>query len=91
VTAREMIKKQLAEMKADGLVNMECECGCHISDLCPCEDLNLQECLAARWISCIDCERSGSCKLQDSRGNLEGYFVPIPELGEFMPIPEAAK
>lgn len=77
MTVIAMIKEQLQKLKADGLANVECECGCHISDLCPCDEVNLRECVAARWISCIECDSYGSCEFQDSRGDIEGFFLPI--------------
>lgn len=44
----EMIKKELVEIGADGLVNGEYECGCLLDDLIPCGDVRESNCLAAK-------------------------------------------
>jgi len=41
---KDIIIEKLKELKADGLVNPEAECGCFIDDLCPCDSY------------CLDCE-----------------------------------
>lgn len=49
MNAREMIQKSLREMSADGLCNPGETCGRGIDDLAPCDNINLDECQAARW------------------------------------------
>ena len=42
--ARDLLSKSLGDQGFDGLFNGDGECGCEISDLAPCECLNLDEC-----------------------------------------------
>ena len=44
----EMIKKELVEMGADGLVNEEYECGCSLNDLMLCGNVHESNCRAAK-------------------------------------------
>lgn len=44
----QMIRKELVDMGADGLVNDVYECGCRLNDLVPCGDVNETECFAAK-------------------------------------------
>ena len=44
----EMIRKELVEMGADGLVNEEYECGCSLNDLMPCGNVHETNCRAAK-------------------------------------------
>lgn len=45
---RALLQKALAGLGADGLCNLDEECGCGINDLAPCDCLNLDECQAAK-------------------------------------------
>jgi len=44
-----LLQKALSGIGADGLCNPEEACGCGIDDLAPCENINLDECQAAKW------------------------------------------
>ena len=44
---REIMIHRLIAMGADGLYNPHAECGCELSDLAPCQCLNLDDCLPA--------------------------------------------
>ena len=76
-TAREILIKGLQAMGADGLVNPDLECGCHLDDLAPagvgCMDI--QECRAARWIA-PDSPDADQEMLEDFP---EGYFTLMEE------------
>jgi hypothetical protein len=48
VDARELLRRQLQQLGADGLCSAEYECGCGIDDLAPC-DLCCLACRPARW------------------------------------------
>ena len=53
-TARDLLKSALNAIGADGLCwcpgDSEERCGCGTHDLAPCENINLDECVAARRI-----------------------------------------
>lgn len=44
----EMVKKELVEIGADGLVNDEFECGCQIDGLMSCGNVHESNCRAAK-------------------------------------------
>lgn len=44
----EMIRKELVDMGAEGLVNDDYECGCDLDDLAPCGNIHETKCVAAR-------------------------------------------
>jgi len=44
----EMIRRELADAGADGLVNEDYECGCSLDDLIPCGNVHETECFAAK-------------------------------------------
>lgn len=44
----EMIKKELVDMGADGLVNEEYECGCQFDNLMQCGNVHESNCRAAK-------------------------------------------
>lgn len=48
MNAKDVLKKALAEMGADGLVNTDVECGCGLKDFAPCDECNISECEPAK-------------------------------------------
>lgn len=62
--AKDLLKKALADMGADGLYNgyLGCDeaCGCGLDDFIPCDECNLDECEPAKL-------------------NKDGCFYPIEE------------
>lgn len=47
MTVREIIRRALIEMGADGLCDSEAECGCRMDDLCWCGVCNVGNCVPA--------------------------------------------
>jgi hypothetical protein len=47
---KDIIEEKLKALGADGLCNSDEQCGCGVCDLAPCECLNLDECVAAKFI-----------------------------------------
>lgn len=63
---KEMIVAGIREHGGDGIVNLECQCGCGDHDgwyLCEC--CNLEDCRPAKWAYCRDCKHNGKCNLQE--------------------------
>lgn len=80
-TLREMIVAQLKQLGADGLANPCEDCGCGIEELGLCECPNLNDCVAAKWRACFECEWNGACELQDY-GISTGCYFPILKEGK---------
>ena len=74
---REMIVTQLKQLGADGLANPCEDCGCGIEELGLCECPNLNDCVAAKWRACFECERNGTCDLQSEYEISTGCYFPI--------------
>ena len=64
MNAKDVLKKALAGMGADGLYNWYIECGCGLDDLAPCDECNLDECEPAKKKG----KKTGEC------------FYPMPEV-----------
>ena len=76
-TAKQLLTDGLKAMAADGLCCPDLDCGCHLDDLAPAGSgcLNIEECLAARWIA-PDSPDADQKMLKDFP---EGYFVLVEE------------
>lgn len=70
----ELIKQSLTALGADGLCNPDQECGCGIEDLAPCDNLNLQECVAAKW----HIPKQGEPEYEDEVWR-DGYYKALEE------------
>jgi hypothetical protein len=67
-TVRVIIIEYLKSINADGLVNTclcgranEEHCGCALDALGACNNINIDECVPARFVSCKKCEIKKSC------------------------------
>lgn len=76
---REMVIAQLKALGADGLVCPCEDCGCGIEELGLCECPNLNDCVAAKWRACFECEHNGNCAMQSRHGIATGCFFPMPK------------
>ena len=76
-TLREMIIAQLKALGADGLACLCDDCGCGIEELGLCECPNLNDCVAAKWRACTECEHNGDCIMQSEYEITTGCFFPI--------------
>ena len=74
---REMVIAQLKALGADGLVCPCEDCGCGIEELGLCECPNLDDCVAAKWRACFECEHNGDCAMQSEYEIITGCFFPI--------------
>lgn len=45
-TIKQILREGLEATEYDGLVNGRLGCGCHVTDLCPCESPDLYHCVA---------------------------------------------
>lgn len=45
---RQLLDKALRDLGADGLVNLDIECGCGLDELVLCDYLDLDECVLAK-------------------------------------------
>ncbi len=50
MTVKDIIIEGLKDMGADGLCNIDFDCGCGLDDLEPCSNININECVPARKI-----------------------------------------
>ena len=71
----EIIYDYLKSIGADGLCNLDYECGCGLEDgLFPCESA-IPECVPAKLIKCKTCKTSGQCEYQSEYAADECYFA----------------
>lgn len=50
MNAKDLLKKALTEMGADGLCNPAYECGCGLDDFEPCAACDLDDCIPAKVV-----------------------------------------
>jgi len=67
MTVKEIIVKYLKENGYDGLCHVDSECGCEISDLIPCSELN-DSCETGYKKLCKDCNEQ-ECEYKDEIGH----------------------
>jgi len=60
---KEIVIEHIKDNKFDGLVNTECECGCLLDDLMPCDDCWVGECEPAYKHSCKECDKKDDCRI----------------------------
>lgn len=46
----EILKARLVELGANGLCNSDNQCGCGFDEFAPCDCMNVEECVAAKFI-----------------------------------------
>lgn len=68
----ELIRAQLRELGADGLVNPELECGCSINDLWPCGGPDVGVCQAGQRLSTPHAHESS---------DYDDFYVPFQRKG----------
>lgn len=78
---REVVRAALERMRADGLCNPNLQCGCGNADISPADCLELDLCVAARFIK----PQRGDPRFWDEFP--DGYYTPI----KIEPAAEAAK
>lgn len=66
----EIIKKYLVDNGYDGLCDSDCNCGCGVNDLSPCDNLSLFHCKPAhsKKLRCEDCEDGKYKECYDPNG-----------------------
>ena len=64
MTVKQIVRNYLEQDGFDGLVSDSGECGCILTDLCPCGDM-LDSCEPGYQVPCPgpdDCEHGGECE-----------------------------